>query len=72
MIKEISKKMDENCNVEVVLPDINERVIKGMPYSFFCKRILKEKAEAIRDDLIQQGKNSVITNETGEFIVWWA
>ena len=64
--------MDENCNVETVLPTINERVIKGKPYSMYCKRGSKEKAEAIKDDLIQHGKQSVVTNEMGEFVIWWA
>jgi hypothetical protein len=64
--------MDENCNVETVLPDIKERVIKGVAYSFYCKRTLEHIAQAIRDDLADQGKLAVITKEKGEFVVWWA
>jgi len=64
--------MDENQNLEVIFAEPTERVIKGVSYSFFCKRKLKQLAEAIKDDLIQQGKQSIITNETGEFVVWWA
>jgi hypothetical protein len=64
--------MDENCNVEVVLPNINERLIKGIVYSFYCKRTLEHIAHAIKDDLIDQGKRSVITKEMGEYFVWWA
>jgi transcriptional regulator NrdR family protein len=64
--------MDENCNVETVLPDIKEIVIKGVSYSFYCKRALEHIAQAIKDDLIEQGKRSIITKEMGEYVVWWA
>lgn len=64
--------MDENQNLEVVFGELKERIIKGICYSFYCKRKLKPLAEAISDDLIQQGKQSVVTNDGGEYVVWWA
>lgn len=64
--------MDENCNLEVVFGNSVERIVKGIVYSVYCKRKLKQMADAIKDDLIQQGKSSMVTNENGEFVVWWA
>ena len=64
--------MDENhyCESTFIAPPT--RIIKGQEYRQLCKRGDRKKAEEIRDDMIMQHKKAVITEECGEFVVWWS
>jgi len=57
----------ENDTVEVVVLIQGKRKIRGIEYNLYCQRGIKEDAEAIRDDLIQQGCKA-----GGSYAVWWA
>jgi hypothetical protein len=64
--------MDENQYIESIFEAPPETVINRCKYTLFCKRPSKNIAELIRDDLVKQGKKSIVTKLDGEFVVWWA
>ena len=61
-----------NDSVEVVVLIQGKRTIKGIEYNLYCQRDIKEDAEAVRDDLIQQGCKATISKVSGGYAVWWA
>jgi hypothetical protein len=63
--------MDENCYFEAEYNPLERKTISKSEYTFFCKRPSLKSAELIRDDLIRQGKKSVVTQEVDGYIVWW-
>lgn len=63
---------NENDSVEVVVLIQGKRTIRGVEYNLYCQRDIKADAEAIRDDLIQQGCKASISKVGGGFAVWWA
>ena len=63
--------MDENCYCESTFEAPPTRIIKGREYRQLCKRDNKKAAEVLRDDMVGRGKQAVITEECGDFVVWW-
>lgn len=63
--------MDENCYAESIFIAPDRRMFNGKEYVLLCKRPEKNIAELVRDDMIQRGKHSIITQEVGGFSVWW-
>lgn len=64
--------MDENQYCDSIFEAPPTRMIKGREYRQLCKRDNKKVAEEIRDDMIKQRKRAVITEECGDFVVWWS
>lgn len=62
----------ENDSIEVIVTRGGHKLVKGIDYSLYCQRSTKDKAELIRDDLIEQGCKSLVNREDGYFQVWWA
>jgi hypothetical protein len=66
-----SDNMDENQYCDSVFIAPPTRMIKGFEYRQLCKRDNKKIAEALRDDMLERGKKAIMTEECGEFVVWW-
>ncbi|MFA5048932.1 MAG: hypothetical protein WC516_07965 [Patescibacteria group bacterium] len=65
------KLMDENVYFEAIYDPLKRSVINLSEYTLFCKRPSRKLAELIKDDLIKQGKKSVVTQEGDGWEVWW-
>jgi hypothetical protein len=63
--------MDENVYFEAEYTPLKRKSINLSEYTFFCKRPTKKLARLISDDLIKQGKKSVVTEDGDGFEVWW-
>jgi hypothetical protein len=64
--------MDENQYATSTFDMKPQMVHGGETYTMLCKRTYRKIAQSVCDGLIEQGKKSVITEQDGEFIVWWA
>jgi hypothetical protein len=62
--------MEENQYARVEYTPLERMNHDGIEFTFFCKRPLKAIADAICSDLISRGKQSVVTESGGEFVVW--
>ena len=63
---------NENDSIEVVVLIQGKCTIKGIEYNLYCQRDVKSEAEAVKDDLMQQGCKAAISKAGGSYAVWWA
>jgi len=62
--------MEENQYARVIYTPLERMECNGIEFTFFCKRPLKAIADAVCADLQSYGKKSIVTECSGEYVVW--
>ena len=70
--KDVADMRNENDTLEVQVITPPKLKIGNKEFGRYCERSNKLDAQAIREDLVSCGCESVIRRDNGCFVVWWA